>query len=235
MPTSSPSRPLLARRLLIGAAIALAVVVTGYLALSVGASDDSDDPRADASNSAGSDNDNDSDNDSGDATGGAGDGSSDGTASPGEDAGEDPGDEPNGGVEVLPPSPSQSGLPGLEPPDLSPLVRMPLPAADSARGRLVKGYPRRAVPLAPESTITTSSVSPNERRLQVALTAETTRHPGQILRFYRTHLAKLGFIEQPSTAVGGSEGAAFTRGENSVTIVATNSSYAVSAVLVAEG
>lgn len=224
MPTSLPSRSLLVRRLLIGAAIVLAVVVTGFLALAVTDSDGSDDsaaPRTDATSENG---------ESGD--GGSADASDSGTDDPIGTA--RPGDDPNGGVEVLPPSPSQSGLPGLEPPDLSPLVSRPLPAAASARDRLVKGYPRTAIPLAPTSTVTTSSVSPSDgRRLRVALTADTDRSPGQILLFYRLHFAKLGFVENAVSTMGDATGAAFTRGQNSATIVVSEASYALSAVLIA--
>lgn len=224
MPISLPSPSPLARRWLIGAAIVLAVVVTGFLAFSVGdlgGPDASGDP---------------SDSDRSSAHGTAGDGAGDGDGGSDEpgDGGASPGSDPNGGVEVLPPSPSQSGLPGLEPPDLSALVSRPLPATAAARDRLVKGYPRKAIPPAPQSAVATSSVSPNGQRLQVALTADTKRSPGQVIRFYRDHLAKLGFAEQPSSVVGGSEGAAFTRGKNSVTIVASDSSYAVTAILIAE-
>jgi hypothetical protein len=117
------------------------------------------------------------------------------------------------------------GLPGLgtSPGRVrnEPLVTRPLPASASSRGRLVRGYPGTALPVAHRSRITSSSVSADDPRLQVALVATTAATTTGVLRFYRLHLSGLGFTERPTTAVGGSEAAAFRRGSDAVTVTVT--------------
>jgi hypothetical protein len=148
--------------------------------------------------------------------GGTDQGSSNGQ---GGDAGS-PGESGSASAEVLAPTESDSGLPGLDD-DPTPLVDLPLPDADSAVGALVPGYPDEGMPVAPRSTITTSSVSPADDRLQVALTARTSLGVERALRFYRLHFGRLGFTETPTTAVGGSSAAAFERGTDSVVVTVT--------------
>ncbi len=124
--------------------------------------------------------------------------------------------------EALPSPDTSSGLPGLSPPDLDPLVPTPLPDAASKRGGVVAGYPKALGP-APQSKVDVTSVSPGDDTLQVALTATSKRRPGGVLRFYRIKLAKYGFVERPAKAVGGSEAAAFRRkkSKDAVTITVT--------------
>jgi len=132
-----------------------------------------------------------------------------------------------GGGQELPESTEDGGLPGLSEDqpssgaDGDPLVSRPLPRSASASGRLVAGYPTAAMPTARHSRIDTSSVSSSDSRVQVALVATTDRTAATVLRFYRLHLAGLGFTERPTTAVGGSEAAAFRRGSDVATVTVT--------------
>lgn len=73
----------------------------------------------------------------------------------------------------------------------------------------------------PGSTITSSSVSPSDGVLQVALTASTSRRPSAVLRWWRIHLARLGLHEVRTRAVAGSEAAAFQLGRSSATVTVT--------------
>ncbi|GAB3772324.1 hypothetical protein FB382_002913 [Nocardioides ginsengisegetis] len=73
----------------------------------------------------------------------------------------------------------------------------------------------------PGSHITSSSVSPSDGVLQVALTASTSRRPSAVLRWWRIHLARLGLHEVTTRAVAGSEAAAFHLGRSSATVTVT--------------
>ena len=107
---------------------------------------------------------------------------------------------------------TSSTLPGIpQPPRTNaPLVERPLPAAVSARGRLVGGYPVRVLRPSPGSFVLTSGVSPSSGRLQVSLTATSLADPAKVLLFYSIRLARLGFSSTPASAVGGSVARAFS-------------------------
>jgi hypothetical protein len=134
------------------------------------------------------------------------------------------------------PAPSVDSLGDLLGDSDRPLVTSPLPRAASARGRLVGGFPAALRP-APGSTVETSSVSPADDRLQVALVGSTAMAPGQVLLAYRTRLARRGLVEQatPPQTAPGSQAAALQRGRSVVTITATRqgsrTSYSVIASL----
>lgn len=128
-----------------------------------------------------------------------------------------------GGVETLPETPgaTPSGLPGVtSKPTVAPLPSWEgLPTRSvAARGRLVPGYPDALLPAAPRATIVTSSLSPSEGQVQLALVARRDQGPAAVLRFYRARLARAGFDEQAVAAVGGASAAAFTRGDNRVVV-----------------
>lgn len=154
-------------------------------------------------------------------------------------ASQGPTTSPESPLEVLSPSPSPSGLPGLSPapkPD-KPLISQPLPTQGSADGTLVDGYPASVLPPARGSTIETSSVSPTGRRLQVALNARTGQGAGGVLLFYRQTLTALGFTEDNVSATAGNQAAGFRRGQSSVTVTVTRkgdvSSYTLFSTLYA--
>ncbi len=116
------------------------------------------------------------------------------------------------------------------------VVRLPLPSA-AAGGGIVSGYPRRTVHPIPGSTELTSSLAPAGRRLQVSLEARTRKSASGSLRHYRIHFSGLGFTERPVPAAGGSQAAAFVRGQDRVVVTVTpgrpQTSYTVYASLVA--
>lgn len=140
------------------------------------------------------------------------------------------------GTEVLPQPSSaatQVGLPLPKRPPQGPLVSSPLPRAAYRHGAIVNGYPTALGP--PHgSTIETSSVSPADNTLQVALTARCTRC--DVLRHFRVALGARGFHEVDTVSVANSPAAALQRGKDSVnvTVVAEDGrtvEYAVFAIL----
>lgn len=142
------------------------------------------------------------------------------------------------GVTVVPeeagPAPAYR-LPGLgrtPAPTYAPPAR-----AAAARGRLVPGYPARVLPRAPRSAVVSSSVAPTAGRVQVALVARRSLGPSSVLLFYRTALARSGFREVSTEAVGGADAAAFRRGADRVVVTVDPRparTYSVYATLVAD-
>lgn len=134
------------------------------------------------------------------------------------------GSDPSGTVLEVPvaPEPSVESLGDLLGDADRPLVVTPLPRAASARGRLVGGFPAALRP-APRSRVETSSVSPADDRLQVALVGTTTLAPARVLLDYRTRLGRRGMVEQATTppTAAGSQAAALQRGRSTVTITVT--------------
>lgn len=117
----------------------------------------------------------------------------------------------------------------------APLVRVPLPRAASARGRLVSGYPTALRPTR-STRVESSSISPSGDRLQVALVGWTRLSAEQVLVAYRTRLSARGLVEQESpTTNAGSFAAAFQRGDSVVTLTVTpeasRTTYLVQATL----
>ncbi|MDR7252435.1 hypothetical protein J2X46_001411 [Nocardioides sp. BE266] len=172
-------------------------------------------------------------------------GSSDPSASPSTDPSSSPTEEPpaNGGgtdpsvaLEVpVAPEPTVDSLGEMLGDADRPLVTAPLPRAATARGRLVGGFPSFLRP-ASGTLVETSSVSPQDDRLQVALVGSTALAPAKVLLAFRTRLGRRGMLEQatPQTAAG-SQAAALRRGRSVVTITATRqgsrTSYSVMASL----
>lgn len=126
--------------------------------------------------------------------------------------------------EGLPSSGAPSGLPGLTKQkrhSTGALVKAPLPKAASRRGALVRGYPKRIVPVAPRSNVRSSSVSPGVRSLQVALDAKVSASGDDVLRFYTLRLGRWGFASSSAPAVGGSNAVTFKRGEDALVVTVT--------------
>ncbi|NYE35512.1 hypothetical protein F4692_000616 [Nocardioides cavernae] len=123
----------------------------------------------------------------------------------------------------------------LTPVRSGPLVSTPLPAAASARGRVVAGYPAFLRPVR-SSQVETTSVSPSAGRLQVALAGTSALAPEQVLVAFRTRLSGRGLQEQDApVTVAGARAAAFRRGDSTVTITVQarsgRTSYSVHATL----
>ncbi|GAB3041589.1 hypothetical protein GCM10027052_24210 [Parafrigoribacterium mesophilum] len=112
-----------------------------------------------------------------------------------------------------------------------------MPKAATARGSIVQGFPTAVIPLAPGSSVTFSSVSPDRTRLTAGLDATCNLSPDEVLGYYRTALAPLGLVTTSVPALAGSVAEAFVRGSSTVTVSVTavsgGSRYSVHGVLVA--
>lgn len=159
-------------------------------------------------------------------------------AGPTEGASEPP-DDPDGGERPegeVPGGESGESAPAPTSPGTDPLLPLPLPPDGNAQGRLVAGYPTKVLPPVPGSRILTSSLTSHGRRLQVSLSASTSRSAEQVLAFYRGHLAALGFTEAESPAVPGATARVFTRDPHRLVITVTpgphHTGYAILATVV---
>lgn len=158
------------------------------------------------------------------------------SASPAGSAG--PSNTPPGtSTEARVPEPTTSD--GSAPESTSPpaLVTLPLPETDSAVGSVVAGFPDR-IPVAPQSTVASSSVSSDGARLQATLAANTSLTVSDVLAFYTAAWAEVGLTGAPVPASDGSSAVAFSRGPNSITLTVTPTEagceYAVFGTLSAE-
>ncbi|MET8522152.1 hypothetical protein [Nocardioides sp. NPDC004968] len=165
---------------------------------------------------------------------GGGSSSSSQSGSPGADpsskagsgSGEKSDKDPEPATEALPEAastPSESGLPGLtEKPrtKTAALISEPLPKQAVRKGTLVAGYPAALEPPS-RTTVDVSSVSPTKGALQVALTA-SCRKPCDVLRHFRTTLAKHGFKEVTTTSVENTPAMSMHRGDETVSVTVTH-------------
>lgn len=124
--------------------------------------------------------------------------------------------------------------------DTSPLVGASLPKTASSRGKIVKGYPAKALPAVPGSKVTSSSVSSSDRGVQVALVGSAPARGEAVAAFYRLTLAKYGFVESELDAVGGSTAHGFSRSGDSLVLTLTpqgkkRTTYSLYGVLRASG
>jgi hypothetical protein len=165
---------------------------------------------------------------------GGGSSSSSQSGSPGADpsskagsgSGEKSEKDPEPATEALPEAastPSESGLPGLtEKPrtKTAALISEPLPKQAVRKGTLVAGYPAALEPPS-RTTVDVSSVSPTKGTLQVALTA-SCRKPCDVLRHFRTSLAKHGFKEVTTTSVENTPAMSMHRGDETMSVTVTH-------------
>ncbi|UJP08876.1 hypothetical protein L2X99_10275 [Microbacterium sp. KUDC0406] len=132
------------------------------------------------------------------ATGGASGSSGDGATAP--SPGPSPDATPGTGSEVLPPSATPgTGLPPLKKAD--PLVSAPLPATGSQNGALVKGFPTRILGPMKGSTVISSSIATEGKRMQVTLIAVAPKAEKDIAAHYGELWAGLG-LQRGTTADG---------------------------------
>lgn len=165
---------------------------------------------------------------------GGGSSSSSQSGSPGADpsskagsgSGEKSEKDPEPATEALPEAAStssESGLPGLtEKPrtKTAALISEPLPKQAVRKGTLVAGYPAALEPPS-RTTVDVSSVSPTKGALQVALTA-SCRKPCDVLRHFRTSLAKHGFKEITTTSVENTPAMSMHRGDETMSVTVTH-------------
>lgn len=124
------------------------------------------------------------------------------------------------GREVLPPvSATPSGLPMPSPP--APLVSKPLPAAASAQGKIVDGFPAEALRFPEGTVVVSTSVSPAEGTLQVAADAIAGLSQDSVAGHFQQVLGSVGFWSEPVPAAAGERALRFSRGADSVTLTAS--------------
>lgn len=124
------------------------------------------------------------------------------------------------GREVLPPvSAAPTGLPMPSPP--APLISKPLPAAASAQGKIVDGFPADALRFPEGTVVVSTSVSPAEESLQVAADAIAGLSQDSVAGHFQQVLGGLGFWSEPVPAAAGERALRFSRGTDSVTLTAS--------------
>jgi hypothetical protein len=123
------------------------------------------------------------------------------------------------GREVLPPvSAAPTGLPMPSPP--APLISTPLPAAESAQGKIVGGFPADALRFPEGTVVVSTSVSPAEGSLQVAADAIAGLNQDSVAGHFQQVLGSLGFWSEPVPAAAGERALRFSRGADSITLTA---------------
>ncbi|BCW67480.1 hypothetical protein NicSoilB4_22430 [Arthrobacter sp. NicSoilB4] len=124
------------------------------------------------------------------------------------------------GREVLPPvSAAPTGLPAPSPP--ASLISMPLPAAASAQGKIVDGFPADALRFPEGTVVGSTSVSPAEESLQVAADGIASLSQDSVAGHFQQVLGGLGFWSEPVPAAAGERALRFGRGADSVTLTAS--------------
>ncbi|MFC8682186.1 hypothetical protein ACFT30_11745 [Microbacterium ureisolvens] len=146
-----------------------------------------------------------------------------GEAAPGPSVTVSPGPRPDAtpttGSEVLPPTPSETGLPGLEP--AAPLVPSPLPASASGGAELVEGYPVEVMGPAEGADVVQNSIATEGDVMQVSLVARTDASPDALSAHYAELWASLGLMPQPASGDGS---VSFTGAYDSLTLAFTPAS-----------
>lgn len=104
------------------------------------------------------------------------------------------------------------------------LISRPLPKTASGRGMVVAGFPAGVIPLASASSVQSSGISSAGTKMQVSIVATSSRSPDRILLFYRTALARSGFVESAAPAVGGSTAASFAHEADNLVVTVTRTS-----------
>lgn len=134
----------------------------------------------------------------------------------------DPGAPPSGAAgpvgEAPPtPPPGPTALADAPAPP-GPSLTGPLPAAASARGGLVAGFPAHVVPVPASLDVVSSAVAGEGTRLQVALEASSDDAPDAVQAAYVAALTGAGFAAGDSPAVPGASATAFTRGPDGLVV-----------------
>lgn len=79
-----------------------------------------------------------------------------------------------------------------------------MPKSGASRGKLVNGFPKKAVNLPPKASVVSSSLATQAKRLLVQLDARTTSSVKSVLSFYAADFAKKGWITSTGSAADGS-------------------------------
>jgi hypothetical protein len=103
----------------------------------------------------------------------------------------------------------------------APLISAPLPAAASAQGKIVDGFPADALRFPEGTVVVSTSVSPAEESLQVAADAISSLSQDSVAGHFQQVLGGLGFWSEPVPAAAGERALRFGRGADSVTLTAS--------------
>lgn len=105
------------------------------------------------------------------------------------------------------------------------------PPAGTAKGKLVEGFPTKALPIPEGAHIVDSSVSTQNRNVQAAANFRTSLSQEKVLTFYEAQAAKKGWLATRGKSVDGA--ATVTVGYANDTVVATVRTAATGATTVA--
>ena len=101
------------------------------------------------------------------------------------------------------------------------LISAPLPAAASAQGKVVDGYPADVLPFPDGTVFVSTSVSPADGTLQVAADAIVGLSQDSVTGHFQQVLGSRGFWSEPVPAAEGQRALRFGRGTDSVTLTAS--------------
>ena len=122
-------------------------------------------------------------------------------------------------LEVLPPAgDAPTGLPMPSPP--AALIRTPLPASGSAQGKVVDGFPVNVVTFPDRTVVVSTSVSSDDRTLQVTAVGIVDLSPAQTTGHFQQSLLALGF-QAESVSSGDGRSIRLSRGTDTVTVSIT--------------
>jgi hypothetical protein len=107
----------------------------------------------------------------------------------------------------------------LYPPVLAqaPVLSGKAPAPALGVGSLARGFPD-VIPVAPLSTVATSSVTSSAGIVQATLAADSRSTCAQIREFYLARFAKIGLASTDVASAGASNALSFTRADDSTTL-----------------
>lgn len=100
------------------------------------------------------------------------------------------------------------------------LIRTPLPASASAQGKVVDGFPVNVVTFPDRTVVTSTSVSSDDRTLQVSAVGIVDLSPAQTTGYFQQSLLALGF-QPESVASGDGRSIRLSRGTDTVTVSIT--------------
>ena len=113
----------------------------------------------------------------------------------------------------------------------APVLSGTVPREGTAKGELTSGFPTKALPIPQGARIIDSSVSTQNRNVQVAVNYRTSMSVEAVLKFYESEAAKRGWVATRGTAADGAK--SITLGFGDDTMAATVRTAATGATTVA--
>jgi hypothetical protein len=120
-------------------------------------------------------------------------------------------------LEVLPPAnDAPTGLPMPSPPTA--LITSPLPAAASAQGKMVEGFPSRVITFPDGTVVVFTGVSSSGDTLQATAEGIVELDAGNVAGHFLQILQSAGFRSEEAPAAAGQQALRLTRGKDSVSL-----------------